>query len=156
MEESRKRRPHARGKCSRWCHSTAWKMDKTLGWYCVLDFLGTFGSHLQFRRSKFKSFLWDVIGVLREEESGTTVQVEGGDILSQDPEDGNHQKMQRALEVLPGSMLEKLVDESRELISSGHCSAHHDIAASSGDSTQQWQEQRHRQEAVFPDHDEAM
>lgn len=156
MEESRKRRPHRRGKLSRFVHSTAWKMDETTGWDCVLDFLGTFGSHLQFKRSQFKSFLWDVIGRIREEESRTTVQVEGGDTLSQDPEDGNHQKMQRALELLPESMLEKLVDESRELISSGHCSANRDIAASSGDSTQQWQEQRHGQEAVFPDHDEAV
>ena len=156
MEESRKRRPHRRGKMSRFVNSTAWKMDQTAGWHCVIDFLGTFGSHLQLRRSLFKSFLWDVIGVLREEESGTTVQVEGGDTLSRDPEDGNHQKMQRALELIPESMLEELVDESRELISSGHCSAHNDIAASSGDSTQHGQEQRHGQEAVFPDHDEAV
>jgi len=156
MEESRKRRPHKRGKLSRFVHSTAWKLDQTTGWYCILDFLGTFGSHLQFKRSLFKSFLWDVIGGLREEESGTTVQVEGRDTLSQDPENGNHQKMQRALDLIPESMLEKLVDESGELVSSGHCSAHQDIAASSGDSTQHWQEQRRGQEAVFPDHDEAV
>ena len=148
------KRLRKRGHKSRFIHSTAWNLEKTIGWHGIIDFLGTFYSHLQVNRSLFKSFVWDVIGGDREEEWMTLV--DGGDPLRQNPEDGNHQKMQRALDVIPESMLEKLVDESRELVSSGHCSAHQDIAASSGDCSTRSDRTQDWQEAVYPDHDEAV
>ena len=153
MEEPRpsrgsgSKRTRKRGKVSRFVQSKAWKLEQCLEWDEILDFLVTFGPRLP-DRSLFKKFLWKIVDGLRKEQCSLKSQLWTED--TEDPE------MQRALDLIPESMLEKLVNEVRELLSSvsEKCSARQDIAASSGDSFTD--STQHGQDALLPDSDEAV
>ena len=153
MEEPRpsrgsgSKRIRKRGKVSRFVQSKAWKLEQCLEWDEILDFLVTFGPRLP-DRSLFKKFLWKIVDGLRVEQCSLKSQLWTED--TEDPE------MQRALDLIPESMLEKLVNEVRELLSSvsEKCSARQDIAASSGDSFTD--STQHGQDALLPDSDEAV
>ena len=153
MEEPRpsrgsgSKRTRKRGKVSRFVQSKAWKLEQCLEWDEILDFLVTFGPRLP-DRSLFKKFLWKIVDGLRKGQCSLKSQLWTED--TEDPE------MQRALDLIPESMLEKLVNEVRELLSSvsEKCSARQDIAASSGDSFTD--STQHGQDALLPDSDEAV
>ena len=163
MEEPRpsrgsgSKRTRKRGKVSRFVQSKAWKLEQCLEWDEILDFLVTFGPRLP-DRSLFKKFLWKIVDGLRKEHcSLNTEDMEQCSLKSQLwTEDTEDPEMQRALDLIPESMLEKLVIEVRELLSSvsEKCSARQDIAASSGDSFTD--STQHGQDALLPDSDEAV
>ena len=118
-----KRKRGGKGKLSKAIHSTVWQLEGSSSWHCILDFLNTFGSHLQFNRSTFKEFLWKAVLWQRKEDSeeGPSTDQHTEDVEQHDwrsspncvhTEDAEQQHMQHALDSIPESMLEQLDHEA--------------------------------------------
>ena len=108
-----KRKRSGPGKFAKYINTAAWRFEQLTSYHKIIDFLSTFGCHLQYNRSTFKSFLRSALTQRNKPDSAEdpSAAAEVGPLLSQDVEQHN---VQKAFDLIPDSMIDKLHHEVRK------------------------------------------
>ena len=99
-----KRKRSGQGKFAKYINTAAWRFEQFTSYHKIIDFLSTFGCHLQYNRSTFKSFLRSALTQRSKPDSAEdpSAAAEVGPI-------------QKAFDLIPDSMIEQIDHEIRKL-----------------------------------------
>ena len=118
-----KRKRSGPGKFGKYIHTAAWRFEQFTSYHKIIDFLSTFGCHLQYNRSTFKSFLRSALTQRSKPDS------------AEDPSAAAEVgPLQKAFDLIPDSMITQLENELPKPASEAAKAKDQDHnAASSGD-----------------------
>ena len=118
-----KRKRSGPGKFAKYINTAAWRFEQLTSYHKIIDFLSTFGCHLQYNRSTFKSFLRSALTQRSKPDS------------AEDPSAAAEVgPLQKAFDLIPDSMIDQLDHELRKPASEAAEAKDQDHnAASSGD-----------------------